>query len=111
MGHSELENIEPGVGRASGVFRPGLGYELVQPVFQLFADAVPLDGSPKNEAMLARYYKARDALNLQLVDAAGRPISATAVHIADYSDLDKARPIEVEVLISDSGYWERRLKT
>ena len=28
----------------------GLGYELVQPVFLLFAEAVPRDGSPKDSA-------------------------------------------------------------
>ena len=49
VGHSELENIEPGVGRAWGAFRPGLGYDLVQPVFRLFAQAVPRDGA-KDEA-------------------------------------------------------------
>ena len=33
IGYSELEHAEPDVGRAWGVFRPGVGYELVQPVF------------------------------------------------------------------------------
>jgi hypothetical protein len=109
VGYSELEHIEPGVGRASGVFRPGLGYDLVEPVFRLFADAVPLDGSANDDAMLARYYKARDALQLELVDATGRSIPTSAIHIVDYRHLDKTRSIEIDVLISDPGYWDRRV--
>ena len=40
VGHSDLEHSERGVGRAWGAFRPALGYDLVQPVFRLYAKAV-----------------------------------------------------------------------
>ncbi|HEX3868750.1 MAG TPA: hypothetical protein VHV78_18440, partial [Gemmatimonadaceae bacterium] len=64
VGHSDLANADRDLGRAWGAFRPGLGYDLVQPVFRLFAQAAPRDGSPRDETKLARYYAARDALEL-----------------------------------------------
>jgi hypothetical protein len=106
VGHSELENIEPDVGRAWGVFRPSLGYELVQPVFRLFTDAVPRDGRTKDADVLARYYKARDALKLELENAEGRTIRTSAIHIADYSA--DGGGAELDVLIPDEAYWDAR---
>ncbi|MEO7457532.1 MAG: hypothetical protein ABIY52_14815 [Gemmatimonadaceae bacterium] len=106
VGHSELEDADPVLGSASGVFRPGLGYELVQPVFQLFRDAVPMrGGEPRDEITLARYHAARDKLGLELVDADGTVIRTSAIHIADYSDKGS---LQLEVLISDDAYWEVR---
>lgn len=105
VGHSDLEQIEPGTGRASGRFRPGLGYELVQPIFRLYAHAVSRDGSVDQEK-LARYYKARDALALELQDANGAPIRTSAIHIADFTV--EGDGIELDVLIPDHSYWERR---
>jgi len=108
VGHSDLEKADPSSGRATGVFRPGLGYDLVQPVFQLFAQAVPRDKSRKDQALLDRYHQSRDALNLELQDDRGRVIKTSAIHIVDYSDEAGAPPPELDVLISDSSYWARR---
>src|SRR4051794_32688832 len=108
VGHSELENVDPDVGRAWGEFRPGLGYELVQPVFELFARAVPRDGSQKDRALLDRYHESRDALHLELQDDRGQTIKTSAIHIADYSGEAGAPPPELDVLISETGYWVRR---
>lgn len=108
VGHSDLEHSERGVGRAWGVFRPGLGYDLVQPVFRLFAQAVALDGSQQDSALLQRYYKARDALKLELTDAAGVTIPTSTIHIADYTIEDGPTAIHLDVLIPDEGYWARR---
>jgi hypothetical protein len=109
VGHSELEHVDPDVRRAWGVFRPGLGYELVQPVFRLFAQAVPHDGSAKDNALLERYYKARDALRFELQDANGRAIRTSAIHIADYTVEAGTGALELDVLISDDVYWEQRV--
>ena len=109
VGYSELENIEPELGRAWGAFRPGLGYELVQPVFRLFAQAVPRDGSSKNNEMLERYYTARDALQLRLEDPDGRLIRTSAIHIADYTVEEGTAALELDVLISEDRYWEQRV--
>lgn len=112
VGHSELENIEPGTGRAWGSFRPGLGYDLVQPVFALFAEAAPRGGASRDEAKLERYYAARDALDLSLEDASGRPIRTTTIHIADYEGQSgKSNAPELDVLIADDGYWRQRLES
>jgi len=109
VGYSELENIEPELGRAWGAFRPALGYELVQPVFRLFAQAAPRDGSPKNSELLERYYAARDALHLRLEDPDGRLIRTSAIHIADYTVEEGSAALEVDVLISEDRYWEQRV--
>lgn len=108
VGHSELEHSERGVGRAWGVFRPGLGYDLVQPVFRLYAQAVARDGSEQDASKLQRYYKARDAMHLELVDSQGTAIPTSAIHIADYTVEDGASAIELDVLIPDENYWARR---
>jgi hypothetical protein len=111
VGHSELENVEPGTGRAWGSFRPGLGYELVQPVFRLFAQAVPRGDEPaaKDDELLERYYKARDALRLELQDGDGRVIRTSAIHIADYTVEEGGSALELDVLISDDAYWRGRV--
>jgi hypothetical protein len=109
VGHSDLEHIEPGTGRAWGPFRPGLGYELVQPVFRLFAHAVPRDGSARDVAMLDRYRGARDALELHLEDTNGKRIPTSTIHIADYTVEEGERAIQLDVLIPDEGYWRQRL--
>lgn len=109
VGHSELENVDPDLGRAWGDFRPGLGYELVQPVFRLFARAVPEDGSARDQALLGRYYKARDALQFELQDASGRAIRTSAVHIVDYTIESGPTALQLDVLISDEAYWGQRV--
>jgi len=109
VGYSELEHIEPDLRRAWGAFRPGLGYELVQPVFRLFAQAVPRDGSAKDAEMLERYYSARDALQLRLEDPSGRLIRTSAIHIADYTVEEGSAALEVDALISEDAYWQTRV--
>lgn len=110
VGWSDLEDAEPDLGRAHGQFRAGIGYDLVQPVFRLYAEAVRPGAQDGDPELLARYYRARDALQLELVDDdAGCPVRTSAIHIADYAleHGDNAR--ELDVLIPDAEYWERRL--
>jgi hypothetical protein len=108
VGYSELEDVEPALGRARGIFRPGVGYDLVQPVFRLFAEAVPVPGAVvQDQDKLDRYHKSRDALGLALEDDTGRAIRTTAIHISDYSE-QRGGAIELEVLISDPAYWTER---
>ena len=109
VGHSDLEETDVTLGRAWGRFRPGLGYELVQPVFRLFTEAVPMrGGEPRDQEKLARYHAARDTLGLSLVDAEGREIRTSAIHIADYTTEWDTKALELEVLISDDDYWAGR---
>ena len=107
VGHSELEQRDAGTRRAWGRFRPGLGYELVQPVFRLFTEAVPMrGGEPRDEDKLARYHAARDKLGLELVDASGRRIGTSAIHIADYTQQQGTDALELEVLVSEDEFWD-----
>jgi hypothetical protein len=72
VGHSDLEQSDVIERRAWGAFRPALGYELVQPIFQLFSEAVPMrGGEPRDQEKLARYHSARDRLGLELVGRRG----------------------------------------
>jgi hypothetical protein len=110
IGYSELEDIDPALGRARGKFRPGVGYDLVEPVFRLYREAVPTRGGEVADAeKLARYQRSRDQLGLTLEDDARRAIRTTAIHISDYSD-HRGGTIEIEVLISDRAYWKARAK-
>jgi hypothetical protein len=106
VGHSELEERDESLGRAWGRFRPGLGYELVQPVFRLFSEAVPMPGGePRDQDKLARYHSARDKLGLELVDASGRSIPTSAIHIADYTQERGQDALELDVLTNDDEFW------
>lgn len=109
VGYSDLEHTDADIGHAWGAFRPELGYELVQPVFRLFACAVPRNGSPKDQVLLERYLKARNALDLELQDATGSEIHTSAVHIADYSVEEGIQAVSLDVLIKDAAYWARRV--
>jgi hypothetical protein len=109
IGYSDLEDAWPVEGRARGTFRPGVGYELVEPVFRLFVEAVPIpDGTVADGAKLERYHQSRDALNLRLEDADGTPVHTSAIHIADYARERGPEARRLEVLIRDDGYWARR---
>ena len=100
--------MDPALGVARGRFRPGVGYDLVQPIFRLYSEAVPdAGGVVADEGKLARYHKSRDALALVLEDDAGRIVSTSAIHISDYSHQPEGT-IDVEVLIPDRAYWNRR---
>jgi hypothetical protein len=109
VGYSDLENADPSLGKARGKFRPGVGYDLVQPVFRLYAEAVPAPGADvADQAKLSRYHRSRDALKLSLEDDSGQAIQTSAIHISDYSEL-RDGVIEIEVLISDPVYWRKRI--
>lgn len=111
IGYSELEQAWPDEGRARGEFRPGIGYELVEPVFRLFTEAVPAEDGPVSDAAkLERYHQSRDALGLRLEDADGTVVRTSAIHVADYANT-QARGggrRHLDVLIQDEAYWARR---
>jgi hypothetical protein len=81
----------------------------VQPVFRLFTDAVPVPGGPVvDPEKLDRYHQSRDALHLSLEEDDGTPVRTSAIHIADYADAEHPDAREVDILISDQNYWDRR---
>ena len=104
IGRSDLDRLDPAAGFARGTFSPATGYQLVQDVFRLYADAVPeTPGAVANPEKLQRYYKARDALQLELIDPDGRIVSGTTVHVYERGGRDDA--LELEVHIADSAFW------
>jgi hypothetical protein len=106
IGHSELEQGDAAERRAWGRFRPGFGYELVQPIFRLYSEAVPQPGGePRDPEKLDRYHAARDKLGLVLVDADGREIATSAIHIEDYTEERGREALRLEVLVADDAFW------
>jgi len=99
VGRSDLETRDAAMKVARGTFRPGLGYDLTQPIFQLFT---PRDGDPE---ALAKYRKARDALKLQLTDAAGAPIRISELHIRPDPDAGGKNALLLEVETDDPAVW------
>jgi hypothetical protein len=71
IGRSELDHRDDTTGVAWGEFRPGPGYDLVEPVFALRA----ADGDEE------RYRKARNALALELFDDRGALVPASRLEI------------------------------
>jgi hypothetical protein len=96
VGRSELENRDPSRHSASGVFRPGLGYDLVEPIFSL-REAAEADAEA-----LARYRKSRDALRLQLTDSSGRAVVVRELHIRRTASA--AAPL-LEIETDDPAFW------
>ena len=109
VGHSQLEEVVADERRVWGQFHPGIGYELVQPIFRLFAEATPMPGGePLDQIKVERYMEARDKLPLELVDDRGRRIETAGIHIADYSVERGPGAISLDVLIKDDAYWRAR---
>ena len=100
VGRSELERRDPATRIARGVFRPGLGYDLAQPVFSLFEHA------RGDDEALGRYRRAREALQLQLTNAAGAPVSFRELHIQAGAEAKPDAPMYVrEVVSDDPALW------
>ena len=107
LGHSELTERDESMGVALGAFYPAPDYARGQAVFRLFAEASPeTSAQGTDEEKLARYYVARDALGLQLVEPSGRVVRTDTIHIADYSVEAGHDAMEVEVTLSDATFFQ-----
>ncbi len=107
VGRSDLKRVDPEAGFARGTFNPATGYQLVQDVFRLYADAVPeTPGAVADPEKLQRYYKARDALQLEVIDPDGNVVPETTVHVYERAGSDD--PLELEVHIADAGFWRAK---
>jgi hypothetical protein len=106
VGWSALEARDPTMGVASGAFRPGPGYELVEPVFRLYTDAQgETSAQPHDSVKLARYYAARDRLGLTLQAPDGSDVATQAIHVADFRREGGPEAIELEVIAADPAAW------
>jgi hypothetical protein len=105
IGSSRLEGSDPAMGVAFGSFEPLPAYEAVRTIFQLFTeaeDARMRGDTALGKENLAAYNQASDALQLTLQTADGHVIPTSWIHIVDWADLGR----EVEVQISDTGFWQ-----
>ena len=99
VGRSELEVRDSDRRVARGAFRPGLGYELAQPVFELY------DAAGTDQGAISRYRQARDALKLQLADASGRVMTVRDLHIRKGPTNGGQQGIVMEVETDDPAIW------
>ncbi len=68
VGRAELAPSDPATGLRSGTFRPGPGFDLVQPLFQLSGP---------------RFAQAMQALKLELLDDKGGVVPTRSIDIRD----------------------------
>lgn len=68
VGRAELPAPDPATGARSGAFRPGPGYDLVEPLFQLSGQ---------------RFEHAMQALKLELLDDKGILVPTRSIDIRD----------------------------
>ena len=109
VGRSTLDEADTGARAASGEFRPGVGYELVQPIFRLWSEAMPRDpAGPRDDARLARFEAARARLGLELFDARGGAYAVRSIHISDRTEEDGPDALELSVVTDDPRFWNDR---
>ena len=100
IGWSDLETRDSASGVARGDFRPGLGYDLVEPIFVLR----PADPSaPDARERDTRYRRARDTLALSLHGPDGAMVDTSRIDIK--RDKSSATDLVLEVAIVDRAFW------
>lgn len=100
IGRSDLEARDPVRRTARGAFRPGMGYELVEPVFDL-RTARPSDAEAQGNE--SRYRKARDTLALSLYGSDGALVETSRVDIV--RDEGSRTGLSIEVDVVDDAFW------
>lgn len=97
VGRSTLADRDAARRTARGPFRPGLGWELVEPIF----DLRPADGAGATAEQRQRYRAARDTLALALHGADGALIDTSRIDIVR----DAASPtgLTLEVALTDDA--------
>ena len=98
VGRSDLAQRDPDSRTACGVFRPGLGYELVEPIFGLR----DLHDEP-SEAQQARYRRARETLALSVYDSAGSLVETSRIEIL--ADPHAPNRLVLDVTVVDNTFW------
>lgn len=84
-------------GIQSGRFDASESYDLVRPIFRLFATAQLETDPAARELAVERYRKARAALKLSLIDASGRAVPVISIHIVDTGSLKHLRHLRLDV--------------
>jgi hypothetical protein len=100
VGWSDLETRDAATRVARGAFRPGLGFELVEPIFVLRpTDATAPDARERE----ARYRRARNTLALSLHNADGTEVDTGRIDILQ--DASSHTELALEVSVVDRRFW------
>lgn len=104
IGWSTLEERDHALGEARGEFRPGQGWDLVEPIFVLRPEDPTAEGASE---MNARYRRARDTLQLSLHAADGSLIDTATIDVV--GDASRRSGLALIVAVVDEGFWETEL--
>lgn len=99
IGWSELGARDSDARTAAGDFRPGLGYELVEPIFVLRPSNPDTPGA---DEQAQRYRRARDTLQLSLHTDDGALVDTSRI---DIRPAPSGNGLIMEVAIVDPGFW------
>lgn len=100
VGRSDLAQRDAEQRIARGAFRPGFGWELVEPIFTL----LPVGDSVASDEERARYNRARDTLALALYAPDGALIETARIDIMR----DAASPtgLTLDVGVVGDVFWQ-----
>jgi hypothetical protein len=100
IGWSDLEHRDQARGVARGDFRPGLGWDLVEPIFVLRPDDPSAADAGEKEQ---RYRRARDTLALSLHAPDGTMLDTARIDVM--RDEASATELALEVAIVERSFW------
>lgn len=106
LGVTQLEGRDPQKSMAYGTFLPLAAYDHVRPIFWLFAQALRGNGRTPDNALLAQYYRSRDALHLTLESERGVVIPTVAIQIIDMRGVWDSDGCAIEVWMADSAFFD-----
>ena len=102
VGRSALDKGDATRAIARGPFRPGLGWELVEPIFAL----LPVGDTAASDEQRERYRQARDTLALALHAPDGRLVDTSRIDIL--ADPESPTGLTLEVRVKDGDFFSKR---
>ena len=100
VGRSDLATRDRTLHIARGVFRPGVGWELVEPIFTMLGVH---GGDDRSEEQRDRYRRARHTLALTLYNSAGALVDSTRIDIQ--RDGSSPSGLVLEIKVVDDAFW------
>jgi hypothetical protein len=107
VGRSALEGGDPLSRTASGELRPGIGYDVAEPIFALYDAAMAMDDAAARRQALDRFTKARDAMRLEIVDEQGTRLAAREARVTR-AGRGPSAGLRLEVVVDDEAFWAGR---
>ncbi len=105
IGTIKSPSADEGMGMVCGHFCPAPAYEKVRSIFQMFSEALE---NNNDEAMIARYYQERDALNLSIITTDGYEVPTDYVSIFDYFLELGDDGYEAEFRVASANFFQDR---